>query len=193
MNIEEKCRILDESIQNSGMDTNDFKALELLVQAQQFSVQEVGAYLMPPLDKPYGRKLVYQSDNLEVIVMHWKEGTFCDIHNHGKSFGIAQVLSGAMRNEIFDAQYRLMEEQVFCTGAFIYVPRDVFHRMGNLYQLKNSTTIHFYTPPIHHMEVVDLANNRIQMVDDNCGAWLSDEEKHVSSRLIDEGVTGTKG
>ncbi|OXM87281.1 cysteine dioxygenase [Paenibacillus rigui] len=108
---------------------------------------------------PYGRKVMYQSANVEVIVVHLPQGTETFIHDHGASVGCAFVLEGALTNRI----YRLGREgyayeeaaHVIEPGKFLYAPRGQIHQMSNagpgrlvsfhVYAPKLSETKMFYT------------------------------------------------
>ncbi|UUZ89764.1 hypothetical protein LJK87_27275 [Paenibacillus sp. P25] len=50
---------------------------------------------------PYGRTSLYLADGLEAVLIHLPAGAETYIHDHGASFGCAQVLEGRMINRMF--------------------------------------------------------------------------------------------
>ena len=82
----------------------------------------------------YGRKLVAQGANFEVMVMSWLPGDFSAIHDHGHTqWGAVQIFGQAEH-----ATFRIREQQLRTTarwqvqpGDILPVGHDLIHQMGN--------------------------------------------------------------
>ena len=87
-----------------------------------------------PIVDSYGRKLVYQGANFEVMVMSWVPGDMSTIHDHGYTqWGAVQVFGQAEH-----ATFRLEQGQVktlkrwqMQPGEVVGVHHDLLHQMGN--------------------------------------------------------------
>ncbi len=95
----------------------------------------------------YGRKLVYQGDNFEIMVMSWRPGDFSTIHDHGYTqWGAVQVFGPAehatFRQEegqlITLARWRMKE------GDAIGVSHQLVHQMGNPTENTFFMSLHVY-------------------------------------------------
>lgn len=82
----------------------------------------------------YGRKLVAQGANFEVMVMSWLPGDFSAIHDHGHTqWGAVQIFGPAEH-----ATFRIRQQQLRTTarwrvqpGDILTVGHDLIHQMGN--------------------------------------------------------------
>jgi len=100
---------------------------------------------------PYGRKVVYQTEDVEVIVVHLPAGTETLIHDHGASIGCAYVLEGRLTNRV----YRLSREgyayeagaSVIEQGQFLYAPQGQIHQMCNTGPHR-MVSFHVYAPKL---------------------------------------------
>jgi cysteine dioxygenase len=131
---------------------------------------------------PYGRKPLFVSDDVEVIVMHWAAGRRCAPHDHGRSFGWIQVVCGSL-SHVF---YKLDEDGVPValssrheeSGTMIFAARGMVHDMGNAQECK-MITLHAYAPPIDGMIVYDLERCASCVVANDCGAWWPAEQRQL--------------
>lgn len=138
-----------------------------------FNVQALGDYLLPPGPHPYGRRLVFQNEHIELIVMNWGAHSLSLPHDHGQSEGWVRVLCGAARHGRYvtdDDQLQCVEELRYAAGTIFHAPVGLVHHMGNPSD-EPLVTLHCYFPPIHRMEVFDVATSRAAIVSDDCGAW----------------------
>lgn len=159
---------------------DEFRANVLAVGA---TLDEVRPYLAAPAGKPYGRKLVYCHDSIEVIVMNWNPGEPCLPHDHGESEGWVQVLSGAVEHTLCRQSGQGMPQpahsEIETEQSLFFAPRGLIHVMRSLPSEPRTVTLHFYSPPITGMRVFDLENNAACVVSDDCGAWWPEPEKLV--------------
>jgi cysteine dioxygenase len=144
--------------------------------------QALRLYLGEPGIFPYGRKPLFVSDEVEVIVMHWAVGRRCAPHDHGQSFGWIQVVCGSLNHVL----YKLDENDVPVefssryeeSGTMIFAAKGMVHDMGNLRECK-MVTLHAYAPPIDGMVVYDLERCASCMVAKDCGAWWPAEQRQL--------------
>jgi len=96
--------------------------------------------LMPwaDLDHPatdsYGRKLLYQGDRFEVMVMTWLPGDMSAIHDHGHTqWGAVQVFGPAEHAafRIEEGVMSTLSRQTFAPGTVVGVSHELVHQMGN--------------------------------------------------------------
>ncbi|WP_367136070.1 cysteine dioxygenase family protein [Saccharothrix sp. HUAS TT1] len=129
---------------------------------------------------PYGRKPLFSNGVVEAIVMNWAADRECAPHDHGRSFGWIQVVSGTIDHRLYtldqDDIPTPFAERVENTGSFMFAPRGAVHSMGN----RNgdvTVTLHVYAPPIAGMVVYDLEKCAACVVADDCGAWWPEDQR----------------
>lgn len=114
--------------------------------------------LPQPDELPYGRKVLYTSDDVEVILVHLPAHAATRIHDHGQSIGAALVLEGQLLNVI----YRLvesgdaLENEVHYTRSeeLFLAERSQIHQMRNPYS-ERVVSLHMYTPPLCGVQVYE--------------------------------------
>jgi cysteine dioxygenase len=146
-----------------------------------FNLDTLSAYILPPGSNPYGRSMVFQNEHIELIVMNWGNHATSLPHDHGASEGWVRVISGSIRHGMYeddDGELRQVREQTIDTGTIFRAPRGLVHHMGNEFA-ELTVTLHCYFPPIHRMEVFDLAGSRAAIVADDCGAWWPEAEQQI--------------
>ncbi|RQW19029.1 hypothetical protein EH196_18970 [Bacillus sp. C1-1] len=138
---------------------------------------ELAPYIQSSSEKPYYRKLLFQSKHVELLLMNWS-GLDCAPHDHGNSYGWIQVIAGNVSNQLFRVQSNelpeLFVEKYYKQGKTFFAPKKSVHRMeGN----KGLLTLHLYAPPISGMKVYDLKKCAACVVSDDCGAWWPEDQK----------------
>lgn len=118
---------------------NDVKPVEIKAFLVDLKLEE--SDLMPwadfdhPKHEGYGRKLVHQESNFEVMVMSWQPNDFSGVHNHGYTqWGAVQVFGNASHyiykldsnNDI-----TLARKESFNKGDIAMVNNALIHQMGN--------------------------------------------------------------
>ncbi|ELK46285.1 cysteine dioxygenase family protein [Halobacillus sp. ACCC02827] len=143
------------------------------------SLEEVTAFLRDPAGKPYARKVLYQDDHVEVIVMNWS-ALACAPHDHGQSAGWIQVLSGRTKQTIYRVENDSLPEPLFTEtqnkGSCFFAPVRGVHQMAQEGG-EPLITLHLYSPPIRGMKVYDLEACAACIVSTDCGAWWPDDQK----------------
>lgn len=100
-----------------------------------------------PATDSYGRRLIYQSDRYEIMVMSWQPGDFSAIHDHGGTeWGAVQIFGPAEH-----ATFRLEADQlttlkrwVVAPGAIVGVSNALIHQMGNPTADQPFISLHVY-------------------------------------------------
>lgn len=156
------------------------------INALEMSESELSPHLGTPGVFPYGRKLLYQSSEVEVLVMNWATDRECSPHDHGQSFGWVMVVSGTAVHRLFTlnqadvpVEFGVRKEE---TGRCFFAPRGMIHSMGNM-TVDPLVTLHVYSPPITNMKVYDLLNCSVCVVSDDCGAWWPQEQRQIVREL----------
>jgi cysteine dioxygenase len=130
--------------------------LRAAIASLELTPEKVGRYIQEPTFLPYGRTVLYQTDALEVILVHLPPGSRTLIHDHGASIGCAYVLEGELTN----AGYRLDSYgyAVECAAAvvgpqqFLYAPEGQVHQMRNESQ-QRMLSFHVYAPRMNNTQV----------------------------------------
>ncbi|MEK4566730.1 cysteine dioxygenase family protein [Alkalihalobacillus sp. FSL R5-0424] len=128
--------------------------------------------------KPYYRKLLFQNDEVELLLMNWSDLS-CAPHDHGHSSGWIQIMTGSTINTVYRVDKGELPEAYFSRleqhGTIFFAPKYGVHKM----RAKEETlvTLHLYSPPIKDMIVYDLKKCAACMVSDQCGAWWPEEQR----------------
>lgn len=87
-----------------------------------------------PIADSYGRQLVYDGGNFEVMVMSWAPGDYSAIHDHGAAQWGAVQSFGAAEHSVFrldQMQLSTVSVHPFPMGSVNAVDSDLIHQMGN--------------------------------------------------------------
>ncbi|MGD6962527.1 cysteine dioxygenase [Fictibacillus phosphorivorans] len=142
-------------------------------------LEDVQTELKISESKPYYRKLLYQNEDVELLVMNWSQ-LECAPHDHGFSQGWIKVLSGSSENTVYEISENGLPSELFTSthtkDQIFYAPKRGIHKMK---AEENSAlvTLHLYSPPISGMKVYDLEKCSVCVVSDDCGAWWPDEQR----------------
>ncbi|MFK3936950.1 cysteine dioxygenase [Alkalihalobacillus sp. NPDC078783] len=142
------------------------------------TIKDLRPFLKMDSDKPYYRKLLFQNDEVELLLMNWSDLS-CAPHDHGLSSGWIQVISGSTINTVYRVDKGELPEAYFSRvehkGSFFFAPRNGVHKMRA--QEQDLVTLHLYSPPIKSMIVYDLEACAACMVSDQCGAWWPEKQR----------------
>lgn len=141
-------------------------------------INDLASLPEPTRGKPYNRRLLYKSDEVELLVMNWSQ-LECAPHDHGNSHGWIQVLSGTSLNSVYEINGNGLPTELFHEyhhqGRYFYAPKKAIHQMKASHNT-DLVTLHLYSPPITGMMVYDLQKCAACVVADDCGAWWPDEQ-----------------
>ncbi|UQZ86522.1 Cysteine dioxygenase [Paenibacillus konkukensis] len=147
-----------ESIEQAFRNMTDPSPYDLRQAIQQLELkeEEVSSYVAEPSYLPYGRKVLFQSEVVEVILIHLPAGRETMIHDHGASRGCAYVVEGELTNKIYElgAEGYVDEsgESVVKQGQFLYAPEGMIHQMCNT-GTRRVVSLHAYTPAMSNTKV----------------------------------------
>ena len=87
-----------------------------------------------PIEDCYGRHLVHETDQYEVMVMSWNPGDYSSIHNHGYTqWGVVQVFGNThhFTYHIKDETLCFSKKEIIPSGSIVKVNNALIHQMGN--------------------------------------------------------------
>ncbi|TDF97517.1 cysteine dioxygenase [Paenibacillus piri] len=140
-----------ESIEQAFRSVNNPAPHELkaIILKLELTPEKVAPYIAEPSSLPYGRTVLRQSDDAEVILIHLPQGSQTFIHDHGASTGCAFILEGRMTNVVYrldnygyareSGEIGLQERQ------FLFATRGQVHQMRNAGPSR-LVSFHVYTP-----------------------------------------------
>jgi len=107
-----------------------------IVSAAQITVEDLEPYsdFDHPIADCYGRKLVVDNGNFEVMVMSWNPDHYSSIHNHGYTqWGVVQVFGNThhMIYHVKDNELRFSKKEILTPGGVVKVNNKFIHQMGN--------------------------------------------------------------
>ena len=101
-----------------------------------------------PETRWYERLLL--TDAVEVWLIGWAAGQSTSVHEHGGAAGALTVVEGALEEEEFDPELRLLRRGRHRAGTSAgFAPAHV-HRIFN-HSPSNATSLHAYSPPGQQM------------------------------------------
>lgn len=87
-----------------------------------------------PITDSYGRKLLYECDSFEIMVMSWAPGDYSTIHDHGVAQWGAVQCFGKAEHYVYtltDGVLQTLKRLDFSSGEVKAVADDMIHQMGN--------------------------------------------------------------
>ncbi len=137
----------------------------------------------PPCDgEPYGRRPVYRDEIGELLLVRWREATFCAPHDHGDASGSINLLRG----DFIERQWRWAGGEVVQTSERrLTAPRLVnvgARAIHDMMATGDAVGLHIYRPAIGGMRVFDRDRRQTLVVGDDCGAWVPRDGRHILSR-----------
>lgn len=115
------------------------------------SSDQIKPFVPEPELLPYGRSVLFRSQDVEAIIVHLPAGCSTYIHDHGNSACCARLVEGVMLNTVFTAnesgeaayaaQYRVKE------GQTVVAPVGHIHQMSNPGKSR-TVSLHLYSPPL---------------------------------------------
>ena len=139
-------QLLKSGIEKDGK-LSPLKAKELVLEAD-VQVEDMYQYadFEHPVEDCYGRQMVYDNGNFEVMVMSWNPNDYSSIHNHGYTqWGVVQVFADVHHfiYQVKDNQMSFAKKEVLPNGTAVKVNNALIHQMGNLSSEKYFT-LHVY-------------------------------------------------
>ena len=128
--------------------------------------------------RPYGRRVLHESETLEAMIAGWTPNTPCAPHDHGGSIGAIRILEGTARHTVWE----IVDGQLVAAVTTLHHKHEVLPASAHLIHSMESVgdhpliTLHLYTDPISDMIVYDAERERTLIVDGTCGAWVPQGE-----------------
>lgn len=126
------------------------KALESLT----LSMDKIAGHIPEPEGLPYGRKVLYTTPHVEVVLIHLPAQQESVPHNHGESFGWEWIISGTLTNIIFTSPFE--DDRVQPTQATIVTAGECCYiAPGEIHSIRNNgempvISLNVYTPPLRN-------------------------------------------
>lgn len=131
--------------------------------------------------EPYGRKLLFNNDEIEVMLACWSEKAAASPHNHGHSQGLIWFARGYFSEQHFrfqDRELKKTELRQYPEGHVVRVDGNDIHSCS---PNETGLSLHIYSPPIHQMKVWDAKHRKTLIVADHCGAWVPKNKELILS------------
>lgn len=163
----------------------EFSALTRFMRSTSPVFHELVALALPDPAKPYGRRVLLETDALEVMVACWTPGHPCAPHDHGGSLGAVRVLQGRAHHRIWscdEGALRVTFEERVEAGGVMACGSDLIHSMGDDAAADPLITLHMYTRAIDHMVVYDQSTSETLVVEGSCGAWVPTDRPELIRR-----------
>jgi cysteine dioxygenase len=114
-------------------------------------LEQIPSYCTEPGQLPYGRNMLVQNEDIEVVVIHLPGEKSTPIHDHGGSIGCAHVIEGSL----LDVSYALDEhgyplpvkESEAKAGELLEETAGQIHRLINPNK-ERMISLHAYAPPL---------------------------------------------
>ncbi|MGD8192721.1 cysteine dioxygenase [Brevibacillus ginsengisoli] len=125
--------------------------LQNRLQALQISKEEIEPYIMEPDQLPYGRNVIYQTPELEVVIINLPGLISSLPHDHGDSLACEVIVEGELTNHIYELKQegtvRLLCTDVYTEQRICSIERQQIHAIQN--SNENRTIIlNVYAPPV---------------------------------------------
>jgi cysteine dioxygenase len=129
--------------------------IELLSQIPDLETR-IEPYVTELKEYPYGRNVIYNSDEVEIIVVNLPAKSHTFIHDHGKSEGCGRVIQGELINAIYEVidqdQVRKIKEHKVQANEIFSTPYGMIHQMLNR-EAERVVSLHAYSPPLKGLKV----------------------------------------
>lgn len=116
--------------------------------------EDIASHIPQPEQLPYGRKILYQTPHIEVVLIHLPSMQESVPHNHGDSFGWEWIISGTLTNVVYLPADR--EGEVFRAQTTHVNAGDCYYvAPGEIHAIRNNTdppvySLNVYTPPLQN-------------------------------------------
>ncbi|RYZ79861.1 MAG: hypothetical protein EOP04_26955 [Proteobacteria bacterium] len=167
-------------VREIGLDFE--RAPEILAKAG-LSIQKLRGLSVPSItmDQPYGRHVLFQTDQCEVMLASWSKGAECAPHDHGFSKGLVWLVDGNFRETHYELGKNLSvlgKSILRKSGTILNVTPGDIHSMV---ALDGGISLHIYSPAIQDMKVFDPNLRRTLSVTGDCGAWVPTNKNQIIS------------
>lgn len=117
----------------------------------RLSKAQLAQYIPEPTELPYGRKVLFRTDDVEIVIINLPPQAQSLPHDHGKSFGCEYIAEGELTNVSFqlDSRDQLVVDSVQRIGEVDYC----FLEQGLIHAIVNEgenrvVMVNAYSPPL---------------------------------------------
>lgn len=131
-----------------------------------------------PAPNAYSRKVLFQDQRGEILMMRWAKDVFCYPHDHAIAAGYVVLLEGEFVERDYDFDGGLVRK-----GSRNAMSPSIFpfekSRIHDMKCLDEGYSLHVYMPAISGMKVYDIEGRKTLSVDDSCGAWIPSDKGKI--------------
>ncbi len=163
--LSEALETLKDLIINAMQENENLNATHIKKLVEQANITEED--LLPyadfnhPIEDSYGRKMIYDGGNFEIMTMSWNPNHYSSIHNHGDTqWGVVQVFGNTHHfiYRIRENELQFAKKEILVKGEVIKVVNSMIHQMGNP-STKGYMTLHIYGSNEKYQDVTADAKN----------------------------------
>ena len=182
-----RCRAL--SVPNPReRDTPGLQELAAVLSSGDLGDTEVADLARGDTSRPYGRRVIIDTDRLEGMIARWTRGVPCAPHDHGGSSGAVRVLRGEAVHTVWRLRDGRLERAIterVTAGHVLRCGPGMIHSMVDGGAEHPLVTLHLYVDPIDHMIVYDLEHEATYKVVGACGAWVPHDQPELVLDRVD--------
>lgn len=133
----------------------------------------------PAASEPYGRRQIFHDQAGEILLMKWRENSYCAPHDHGDAHGFIFLLQGTFierHYQLTTQGLKQKSERRFVSPTVLPVGAGAIHDMT---ASGDGFGLHIYLPPIRNMRVFNVQNRQTLVVSDQCGAWIPSDSSLI--------------
>lgn len=125
--------------------------LQNRLEALSITKEEIEPYITEPDEFPYGKNVIYQNSELEIVVIHLPAWVSSLPHDHGDSFACEVVVEGELTNCIYEQKQegsvQLLHSDIYTEQRMCSIARQQIHAILNANE-KRTIILNVYSPPI---------------------------------------------
>ncbi len=117
----------------------------------------------------YLRKRLFRDQEWEMLLLSWLPGHKTVIHDHGGSWACSLVIAGRIHESLYRWNGRgkamdVLLERTVASPRMTVETRETIHKVENASSAP-AVSIHFYSPPLNHLNSYDMANGQRHLVE----------------------------
>ena len=133
--------LVSEAVDNILLNINNINLLNEL-NDYKFINESIHSQFMS--DNVYKRKIIYSSEQFDIILIEWEINSFTKIHDHPEKGCIVKILDGILYEENFDRSLYLMNINTLKKNDIGYkIGNNILHR---IICKKPAKSLHIYIP-----------------------------------------------
>lgn len=161
VNLDDLCKELGEVFKNDSVNIEEVKTLMESYKGNPKDWKKFAKFDQ----HRYTRNLVDEGNGkYNLMILCWNENQGSSIHSHSKSHCFLKVLSGIVKEELYEwpqeseeeAEMHKKAEEVYKENSVTYINDSIgLHRMENVSHSDKAVTLHLYSPPFRTCKTFD--------------------------------------